>query len=120
MRPVPRVPVLRIFGVTPVGDHACVHVHGVFPYFYCKPRDGTAPTKDKVLKASLSSAIPSASAAAIVPVLLRHRRIVVCNTNRLTSARCLHTSMPRPTSRAPVPPRPPLLPPAPRARPAPS
>ncbi|KAM3960998.1 LOW QUALITY PROTEIN: DNA polymerase zeta catalytic subunit [Aphomia sociella] len=31
---IKQVPVLRIFGPTPDGKKACIHIHGVFPYFY--------------------------------------------------------------------------------------
>ncbi|XP_058174189.1 DNA polymerase zeta catalytic subunit [Anopheles ziemanni] len=29
-----QVPVIRLFGTTADGTHSCVHIHGVFPYFY--------------------------------------------------------------------------------------
>ena len=47
------VPVVRIFGVTPCGQKTCVHVHGVFPYFYV-PYDGTEP-QDRYLRQFASS-----------------------------------------------------------------
>uniref|UniRef100_A0A182JQT8 Uncharacterized protein n=1 Tax=Anopheles christyi TaxID=43041 RepID=A0A182JQT8_9DIPT len=37
---VKQVPVIRLFGSNPEGTHSCVHIHGVFPYFYV-PYDGS-------------------------------------------------------------------------------
>lgn len=37
---VKQVPVIRLFGSNAEGTHSCVHIHGVFPYFYV-PYDGS-------------------------------------------------------------------------------
>nr|CAD7571396.1 unnamed protein product [Timema californicum] len=39
---VKQIPVIRVFGSTPTGRKACLHIHGVFPYIYI-PYDGSEP-----------------------------------------------------------------------------
>uniref|UniRef100_A0A182M9W4 Uncharacterized protein n=1 Tax=Anopheles culicifacies TaxID=139723 RepID=A0A182M9W4_9DIPT len=41
---IKQVPVIRLFGSTSEGTHSCVHIHGVFPYFYI-PFDGSVADK---------------------------------------------------------------------------
>ena len=43
-----KVPVVRIYGATPGGQKACMHIHKVFPYVYV-PYDGTEP-REKYIK----------------------------------------------------------------------
>lgn len=44
---LPRVPVLRIYGISSMGHKACVHVHQVYPYFYVDYRGDMAPKTGK-------------------------------------------------------------------------
>ena len=34
-----KVPILRVYGATQVGQKACIHIHGVFPYLMFPYKD---------------------------------------------------------------------------------
>ncbi|CAG0890797.1 unnamed protein product, partial [Darwinula stevensoni] len=53
-----KVPVIRIFGSTPNGQKTCLHIHGIFPYFYV-PYDGSISPERvcHILAASLDKAL---------------------------------------------------------------
>eukprot|EP00095_Tigriopus_kingsejongensis_P000962 maker-scaffold83_size396513-snap-gene-1.20 protein:Tk00962 transcript:maker-scaffold83_size396513-snap-gene-1.20-mRNA-1 annotation:"hypothetical protein DAPPUDRAFT_301034" len=55
---VHRVPILRLFGPTPGGQKACLHLHGVFPYLYVPvPARGSSQGYAYRLGASLDRAL---------------------------------------------------------------
>uniref|UniRef100_A0A2H1WJ56 DNA polymerase n=1 Tax=Spodoptera frugiperda TaxID=7108 RepID=A0A2H1WJ56_SPOFR len=55
---IKQVPVLRIFGPTPDGHKACLHIHGVFPYFYVPcPTPNPQPQFLYQIAASLDKAL---------------------------------------------------------------
>ncbi|XP_039749695.1 DNA polymerase zeta catalytic subunit isoform X1 [Pararge aegeria] len=55
---IKQVPVLRIFGPTPDGRKACLHIHGVFPYFYIPcPTPNPEPQFLYQIAASLDKAL---------------------------------------------------------------
>ncbi|XP_045765392.1 DNA polymerase zeta catalytic subunit isoform X1 [Maniola jurtina] len=55
---IKQVPVLRIFGPTPEGRKACLHIHGVFPYFYIPcPTPNPEPQFLYQIAASLDKAL---------------------------------------------------------------
>lgn len=51
-QPLSRVPVIRVFGATPRGQKACVHVHGVTRHFFV-PFDGPVPADPGALRQRL-------------------------------------------------------------------
>ncbi|CAK1598542.1 unnamed protein product [Parnassius mnemosyne] len=55
---IKQVPVLRVFGPTPDGKKACLHIHGVFPYFYIPcPTPNPEPQFLYQIAASLDKAL---------------------------------------------------------------
>ncbi|KAE9047947.1 DNA polymerase zeta catalytic subunit [Phytophthora rubi] len=60
------VPVVRIFGATPAGQKALVHVHGIFPYFYFRAEDDPDfedPKRLRTLLPRLAKDIEAANAS---------------------------------------------------------
>lgn len=55
-------PVLRIFGSTPAGQKACVHIHGALPYLYARPKPLRAPKDRMQGKAASKSTAATATA----------------------------------------------------------
>ena len=55
--PIKRVPILRVFGSTPAGQKACLHIHGIFPYLYIPMPPGDNPGFLYRLASSLDKAI---------------------------------------------------------------
>lgn len=41
------IPIIRIFGTTQAGQHAMVHVHGVYPYVYVEYKGSLIPEDGK-------------------------------------------------------------------------
>ncbi len=54
---VKKVPILRVFGVTPAGQKACLHIHGIFPYLYVPMPPGDNPGFLYRLAGSLDKAL---------------------------------------------------------------
>jgi len=55
--PIQKVPILRVFGITPAGQKACLHIHGIFPYLYVPMPPGDNPGFLYRLAASLDKAL---------------------------------------------------------------
>ncbi|RXG74084.1 DNA polymerase delta catalytic subunit [Armadillidium vulgare] len=58
-----RVPIMRMFGVTDLGNSVCAHVHGFFPYFYVTCPIGFKDKHILPFKESLNSAVLADSRA---------------------------------------------------------
>ena len=86
--PIEKVPIIRIFGSTPLGQKTCLHVHGVFPYLYvpCASEDPSdeylqlvARSIDHALQVSLGFA--SKTVHHVFKIVLTKGRYIVSGRN---------------------------------------
>ncbi|KAJ8904456.1 hypothetical protein NDN08_000973 [Rhodosorus marinus] len=76
-----RVPVVRIFGATPAGQKACVHLHGALPHFfvplptkvYLSESEKFAKDLHAELEGAISASLRSGSATGDQPAPIRER-----------------------------------------------
>lgn len=50
---LPKVPVIRIFGLSSLGQRACLHVHQVYPYFFVDYNGSLSPERGTQVCADL-------------------------------------------------------------------
>ena len=60
---LPKVPVIRIFGLSSTGQRACLHVHQVYPYFFIDYQGSLNPDRgaETLMCGLLSLLTPSQS-----------------------------------------------------------
>lgn len=60
---IPKLPTIRIFGCTPAGQKACLHLHGARPYFYVPLPEAVPLSRVASFCAELQASLESALAA---------------------------------------------------------
>lgn len=56
---LPKVPVIRIYGLSSTGQRACLHVHQVYPYFFVNYYGSLNPDKGLVYSQYFATIYPT-------------------------------------------------------------